>query len=152
MSDIHPVIKKLQFKDHGEAVLVLHAPQAYKSVLNAFQGPVHQEVNQESYPFAQVFGTSNDEIRALGRKAVKVITDDGLLWLCYPKKSSKKYKGTDCSRDTVAGLLADEGYKPVRQIAIDEDWSALRFRKASHIKTMVRHFAETEEGKKRTGK
>ncbi|MDI5787736.1 hypothetical protein PO124_02480 [Bacillus licheniformis] len=47
-----------------------------------------------------------------------------------PEKSSKVYKGSDCSRDTVAGLLADQGYEPVRQIAIDEDWSALRFRKA----------------------
>jgi capsular polysaccharide biosynthesis protein len=36
-----------------------------------------------------------------------VIEDDGLLWLCYPKKTSKTYKGSDCSRESVATLLAD---------------------------------------------
>jgi hypothetical protein len=34
-------------------------------------------------------------------------------------------------------------------VAIDEDWSALRFRKAEHIKTMTRGFAMSEEGKKK---
>ena len=78
------------------------------------------------------------------------MSEDGLLWLCYPKKSSKTYKGSDCSRDTVTGMLSEEGFEPVRQIAIDEDWSALRFRKPEKIKKMVRTFAVTEVGKKRT--
>jgi hypothetical protein len=34
-------------------------------------------------------------------------------------------------------------------IAIDEDWSALRFRKPENIKKMVRSFAMTELGKKK---
>jgi hypothetical protein len=40
--------------------------------------------------------------------------------------------------------------KFIRQIAIDDDWSALRFRKPEHIKTMTRKFAVTEKGKERT--
>jgi hypothetical protein len=46
----------------------------------------------------------------------------------------------------------EEGYEPVRQIAIDDDWSALRFRKPEKIKKMVRDFAVTDEGIKRTKK
>ncbi len=34
-------------------------------------------------------------------------------------------------------------------VAIDEDWSALRFRKAENIKTMTRGFAMSETGKKK---
>ncbi|KIL49293.1 hypothetical protein [Jeotgalibacillus soli] len=49
----------------------------------------------------------------------------------------------------MARLLADEGFEPVRQIAIDENWSALRFRKVEKIKTLLRGFAVTEEGMKR---
>jgi hypothetical protein len=79
-----------------------------------------------------------------------LVIEDGLLWLCYPKKTSKVYKGSDCSRDTVAGMLATEGYEPVRQVAIDADWSALRFRKPEKIKTMKRSFAVTDLGKQRT--
>jgi hypothetical protein len=37
-------------------------------------------------------------------------------------------------------------------VAIDEDWSALRFRKVAFIKTMTRSFAMTEEGKEKAGK
>jgi hypothetical protein len=37
----------------------------------------------------------------------------------------------------------------VRQVAIDEDWSALRFRRVAHIKKMTRSFAMTSEGKQK---
>lgn len=150
MTEIHPVIKKLQYKDHGQPVLIIGAPKAYDEVVLAFEGEVHTEAKQASYDFVQVFGKNNEELQTLARDAEKYAADNGLLWLCYPKKSSKKYKGSDCSRETVTALLAAEGYEPVRQIAIDEDWSALRFRKAEHIKTLKRNFAVTEKGKERT--
>lgn len=144
------IIKKLQFKDQGQDVLIMNAPKAYEEVISLFEGKVH--TNGEvagGYDFVQVFGTSNEELQSLARDAEGYVKEDGLLWLCYPKKSSKAYKGSDCSRETVARLLADEGYEPVRQIAIDEDWSALRFRKVDKIKTMTRSFAVTEKGKER---
>jgi hypothetical protein len=152
MADTHPVIKKLQFKDEGQPVCILHAPPAYNEIKKAFRGDVHEEAKNEDYPFVQAFGTSNEELQALAKTAASVTKENGLLWLCYPKKSSKTYKGSDCSRESVAGMLAAEGYEPVRQVAIDEDWSALRFRKAEHIKSMVRKFAITEKGKERTGR
>ncbi len=150
MSEVHPVVKKLQFKDQGQPVLILNAPKAYEDVIASFQGEVHQEAHLDSYDFVQVFGASNDEILSLAKRAAAVVKDEGLLWLCYPKKSSKAYKGSDCSRDTVTPMLSEDGYEPVRQIAIDEDWSALRFRKVEQIKSMTRGFAVTEQGKERT--
>lgn len=145
------VIKKLQFKDQGQAVLIINAPKAYEEVMAFFEGNVHKQGGlEEGYDFVQVFGTSNDELQAFAKSAESFVKENGLFWLCYPKKSSKTYKGSDCSRDTVMYLLAEKGYEPVRQIAIDEDWSALRFRKPEQIKTMKRSFAVTEVGKKRT--
>jgi hypothetical protein len=35
-------------------------------------------------------------------------------------------------------VLGDAGFEPVRQVAIDEDWSALRFRRVEYIKSMTR--------------
>ncbi|MCH6268667.1 DUF3052 domain-containing protein [Neobacillus citreus] len=144
------VLKKLQFKDQGQPVFIVNAPQSYDGVIRTFEGEVHQEAIMDRYEFVQVFGASNEELGALAKSAEKFVKEDGLFWLCYPKKSSKTYRGSDCSRDTVMYLLADEGYEPVRQIAIDDDWSALRFRKAENIKTMKRSFAVTEKGKERT--
>lgn len=54
------------------------------------------------------------------------------------------------NRDTGWQTLGDLGFEPVRQIAIDEDWSALRFRRVEFIKAMKRSFAMSKEGKKRT--
>lgn len=152
MFETHPVLKKLNFKDLGQPVLILNAPKAYDEVIGAFHGKVHTEAVNDSYQFVQVFGTMNEELQTLGRKASTLVTEDGLLWLCYPKKSSKLYKGSDCSRETVTGMLSSEGYEPVRQIAIDDDWSALRFREVEKIKSMTRNFAVTELGKQRTEK
>ena len=150
LTEVHPLLKKLQWKETGSAVLILNAPSSYREIAQSFQGRVDQEVREEAYPFIQVFGTSKMEIMTLAKSVVNSLEDDGLLWLCYPKKSSKVYKGSDCSRDIVAQVLAEEGYEPVRNIAIDEDWSALRFRKVEKIKKMARKFAHTEVGKERT--
>lgn len=152
MAETNPLLKKLNFKDQGQPVLIVNAPKSYDEVILAFEGEVHREPEQESYDFVQVFGANNEELQALAKKAVSYVKEDGLLWLCYPKKSSKTYKGSDCSRETVMFMLADEGYEPVRQVAVDEDWSALRFREVEKIKTMKRNFAVTEKGKQRTEK
>ena len=52
---------------------------------------------------------------------------DALAWVAYPKAGQL---GTDLNRDTVAAALTDRGVRPVRQVAIDDVWSALRFRPA----------------------
>jgi hypothetical protein len=53
---------------------------------------------------------------------------DLLVWVAYPKAGRL---GTDLSRDSLAALFKDDGVRPGRQIAIDETWSALRFRPGS---------------------
>ncbi len=72
-----------------------------------------------------------------------------MVWFAYPKKSSKKYT-SDITRDTGFSDLGSVGFEPVSIVSIDEDWSALRFRRVEHIKTMTRGFAITDIGKKRT--
>jgi hypothetical protein len=53
---------------------------------------------------------------------------DRLTWVAYPKSGQLD---TDLNRDRVAERLSATGIRPVRQISIDEVWSALRFRAAS---------------------
>jgi hypothetical protein len=52
---------------------------------------------------------------------------DRVAWVAYPKGGAL---GTDLNRDTLAARLQQRGVQPVRQVAIDETWSALRFRPA----------------------
>ena len=56
---------------------------------------------------------------------VAAASADRLTWVAYPKAGQL---GTDLNRDVLAALLTDEGVRPVRQVAIDDVWSALRFR------------------------
>ena|SRR5437762_8835870 len=50
---------------------------------------------------------------------------DKLAWIAYPKA---KQAGTDLNRDIVRSLAEQHGLKTVRQIAVDDTWSALRLR------------------------
>ena len=93
-----------------------------------------------------VFVAKADEVEGAVKSVRGRVEDDGMMWFAYPKGSSKKYT-CEFNRDTGWAELAKAGYEPVRVVAIDEDWSALRFRKVEHIKTMTRSFAATEAGK-----
>lgn len=61
------------------------------------------------------------------------------LWLCYPKKTGSIK--TDISRDHGWDALAPHDLLGVQQIALDDTWSALRFRYRDEIKTLTRKFA-----------
>ena len=66
--------------------------------------------------------------------------EDEALWLAYPKGTSRKYK-SQINRKKGWKFLGQFEYECVRQIAIDEEWSALRFRSVRFIKTMTRNFS-----------
>jgi len=72
------------------------------------------------------------------------------VWFAYPKGSSKRYE-CDFKRDTGWRTLGQAGFEPVRQIAIDEDWTTLRFRRAEFIKSMTRKRALSKTGKAKAG-
>ncbi|MFM7430612.1 MAG: hypothetical protein ACKO1F_12010 [Flammeovirgaceae bacterium] len=105
-------------------------------------------MNAKSVSFFLAFVTKQKEVDEWSKKIAAVLSDDGLLWLAYPKGTSKKFK-CDFNRDTGWNVLGKLGFEPVRMVAIDEDWSALRFRKPENIKKMTRSFAMTELGKKK---
>ncbi len=142
----NPILKKLRLTDQSP-VLIVNAPDAYRSVMADIDADVH-ESPQDEYTFVHVFAENAAALDKYGPAAVESVTPEGYLWISYPKKSSKRYK-SDINRDSGWAVLADRGFEPVTQVSIDEDWSALRFRPVSQIKTMTRKGALSEEGKKR---
>jgi len=66
--------------------------------------------------------------RALDGELAAVVAAAGadrLTWVAYPKAGQL---GTDLNRDSVAAVLRAAGVRPVRQVSVDDVWSALRFR------------------------
>jgi hypothetical protein len=148
------LLKKLNYKDQ-KVIHVLNAPAEFQGQLAAFAlyAQVNNDPDQlgEAVEFAIVFATKQTEVDAFARLICPRMQGDAMLWVCYPKGSSKRYK-CDFNRDTGWAELGKQGLEPVRQVALDEDWSTLRFRKVQYIKTMTRSFAMTEAGKAKTGR
>ena len=142
----HPVLKKLQLKDQNP-LLIMNAPAEYKLVLASVS--VHYDLTpKQKYSFIQLFVRSKVEIEHDAEQVIYALDGDGMLWVAYPKKSSKKYT-SDISRDSGWEIFGKHSFEPVRQIAIDEDWSALRFRNVDYIKDLKRRSALSQKGQDR---
>ena len=123
---MNPILKKLQFKGQNP-VLVLAAPAEFKDTKAAFEVPVHSAAKGK-YGFVLGFAKSQAEATTHAKTAKKVLADGAsLLWLAYPKGSSKKYQA-DLNRDGLHALMAKHGFDGVSLVALDEDWSAMRFK------------------------
>jgi hypothetical protein len=72
-----------------------------------------------------VFASSSAALPAHLADIVASAKADRLTWVAYPKAGAL---GTDLNRDRLAAILTAEGTQPVRQVALDDTWSALRFR------------------------
>jgi len=145
------VFSKLNLKDQNP-IVVLNFPDSFEAELKSLKGiEVIKDVKKaKALTFSLAFVTTHQQVDtlapALGRKA----EGDAVVWLAYPKKTSKKYQ-SEISRDSGGwGAMGKEGFEPVRLVAIDEDWSAVRFRRATFIKNMTRpeEYRLTGKGKK----
>ncbi len=140
------VLKKLKLTGQ-DPVLIINAPEEFEPVSKDIQAEIRTE-SVGKFSFIMVFVKSCEEAEKYLGSAVDSLDGDSLLWVAYPKKSSKKYK-SDINRDWSWSPIAEKNYEPVTMIAIDDDWSALRFRQIENIKTMSRKFAISDKGKER---
>lgn len=150
---MHPLLTKLQFKEASPALL-LNEPETFRETAAALAEvtDLHRLPTATTYPFILGFCEDEAQLRALVPLIQDKLTETTLLWVAYPKKSSKRYR-SDLNRDVPAWqLLGELGFEGVRQVAIDMDWSALRFRHVSQIKSMTRDpkWALSDEGRRRS--
>lgn len=150
---MNPLFKKMQFKDQP-LCCILNAPESFFPAMEemATLTEIHTAHKQEElYPFLLAFVKSIAELADLAEQINGSLTSQDLFWVAYPKKSSRIYN-SDITRDQGWQPIGDLGYEPVRMVAIDADWSALRFRKAELITTMKRRnsAALSKKGKERT--
>lgn len=126
--------KKMNYK--GEKPCFLAIPDSLRPL---FEAPLQAHVAKSEAPYQWVLicVQTDEELNSWLEAIIPNLVGDAALWLAYPKKSSKRYKSA-ISRDTGWEKMGQYNMEPVRQIAIDEDWSALRFRKLEFIKNLTR--------------
>ena len=148
-----PTFAKLNLKGHAEVVIV-NAPASFEPEIASLRGVAVRRALSEAkqVDFSLAFVTKQKEVDSLAKAIGRKASGDAIVWLAYPKGSSKKYT-CEFNRDTGWAAMGEAGFEPVRMIAIDEDWSALRFRRAEFIKTMTRSAEHrlSAHGKARAG-
>ena len=134
-AELSPLARKLRMKA-SHRVAIVNAPPSYLAMLAPSPGDLHVEAKpDQSFDVVQLFVNNTDELRGLGATAIRAVKPDGLLWVCYPK-SGKTRGATDLpatpswtKSDVLGEFTGETGYKPVAFVKIDDNWTALRFKR-----------------------
>ena len=128
------IFDKLNLKNLTK-ILVLNAPESFEPELAALHGiSISRSLRGlAKIEFSLAFVSEQKEVDKLAASIIKIAEGDPIVWFAYPKGTSKKYK-SDINRDNGWQALEQAGFETVRLVAIDADWSALRFRRTNFVK------------------
>ncbi len=110
----------------GMKVAFINAPDDYKKRL----GSIVDEVDILTHPanemdFVQLFTDSFDHFTREFPSLSKKLKSNGMLWVSWPKGSSKVT--TDLNENSLRDFGLSQGLVDVKVIAVDETWSGLKF-------------------------
>lgn len=122
------LLKKLNYK--SGTIAALNAPTEFVPIAEGWKREVlvREALQEGAASFLLVFARSAAEVASIVAPAISRLAPEAVFWVAFPKQTSKRY-ASDINRDKLWPLLAAMGFAPCRNIAIDEDWSALRFSK-----------------------
>lgn len=128
-----PLFKKLNLGEH-RSIHVLDAPASFAQELAQLDNvEIRTSVSsRDRVAFALAFTVAQAGLDAVSRSLCAAAEGDAVLWIAYPKGTSKNYT-CEFNRDSGWSVLKAAGFDTVRQVAIDQDWSALRFRRVAFI-------------------
>lgn len=125
MSD-KTIAQKLQIKENYK-VLLRGEPKEYKATLGPLpQNAVLLENSAEPVDVVQVFVTSRKDMEAQLPKLKRLLKPKGILWVSYPKGTSKIK--ADINRDSIREYGQSIGLEAVAMVALDDTWSTLRLK------------------------
>ncbi len=115
------IAKKLQIKS-GHTVRVENAPERFK--LDLPEGAIRLDSAEEAHAVL-LFVKNSSELANLSAPFIDAARRDVLAYVAYPKAGQM---GTDLNRDILCRLVSKEGLRAVRQVSLNDVWSAMRFR------------------------
>ena len=111
-------------KAEGRAA-ILNAPRGYESEFFAGLEPASGRLSGR-FDWIQIFVQNKAELDKLAPKAVRALKADSILWVSFPKGSSKVQ--TDLTRDKGWDILGTLDLKWITLISVNETWSAFGLR------------------------
>ena len=120
------VVEKLLIKE-GYRVAIVNPPNGYLDSMGKLpEKTTKVEISAGNLDFIQSFITSRKDLEASLQGLKTALKRDGLLWITYPKGTSKTK--ADINRDSINAYAKTVGLQGVAMISIDDTWSALRLR------------------------
>jgi len=125
-----PLAKKLGIKDDFRAAF-LHVPDDVKSELRDALGKCRilhfnrQKVTDKDLDFIFLFAKSRAGLLLELFPAAQALAPAGMLWICWPKKSSGV--ATDLTEDVIRQNGLDAGLVDIKVCAVTDVWSGLKF-------------------------
>ena len=121
-----PLAKKLGIKEGFKIMLYKHPTHYFDLFTDLPSGLIELEKAQpEEADFIHLFCKSMADLILAVEKYKPALKKNGLLWVSWPKGSSKIL--TDLKRDMIREHLLEIGLVDVKVAAIDENWSGLKF-------------------------
>jgi hypothetical protein len=129
-----PLFKKLNLGVHQE-IAVFNVPDSFESELEQLKGVkiVRDPSKPKGVRFGLAFAITQAQLDRASKTLAAGSEGDAVIWFAYPKGSSKRYT-CEFNRDSGWSVIRAAGFDSVRMVAIDADWSALRFRRAEYVK------------------
>jgi hypothetical protein len=118
--------KKMKLKP-GQRAAVINAPQGYLEELSPL--PLGAEVKEQlegEFDWVQIFVKNQVELAAAVPQIVRALKPDSLLWISFPKGTSKIQ--TDLTRDKGWDSLQQADLKWTNLISVNDTWSAFSLR------------------------
>ena len=139
MTVLTPLFKKLNLGAHQE-IVVLNAPESFESELKALKGVkiLRDPAKPKHVNFGIAFAITQAQLDKASKSFAAGSEGDAVIWFAYPKGTSKRYT-CEFNRDSGWQVILGAGFESVRMVAIDEDWSALRFRRVEYVKPVKKN-------------
>lgn len=106
-------------------VLLLNAPIGYAKKLAPLPSGVTVTDKRGTADVAIAFVRDSAELKRLA-SGFPALEEDAILWVAYPKGGTKA--GTDIDRDVLHAAMEKHELVGVTLVALDDTWSAMRFR------------------------
>ncbi len=122
------LLEKLQLKDEKK-LLLQGLPLAIEKqfIKLSFSKNVTPLLKSKKIDFALVFAFSKNQLQEILKDVIPALDTEAKFWVAYPKASSKI--ASDLCRDGSWDFIAAHGYETVHMVAVDNLWSAVRFKK-----------------------
>lgn len=122
------LLEKLQLKEEKNMLLQGMPLSVEKQFIKfSFSKNVTPLLKSKKIDFALVFAFSQKQLKEILKEVMPALHPEAKFWIAYPKASSKI--ASDLSRDASWDFISAYGYETVRLIAVDNLWSAARFKK-----------------------